>query len=347
MPDQAKPVVVEGYGSLSYARKLISSCTRSLVYSQKEILETEPAKMLLSGMDHRVEVLPTQAANLDTIRHAHALIEGSRPNLIVALGGGSVIDATKLARASSQRKCRLLAIPTTAGTGAEFSPAAVFYRSGRSEALVDPSLRPDVVVKDPILLASVPLHVRVAAGCDAFFHTLESAINCRSSSQDVDEGRSVLHVYLEQLPSYVQGCNQRASLEAISQAVTRGAKSFVGCGAFHALAVPLTEAGLPHGCAVAMAACVALEVFPELAIQCTEILKGLVVNRDDQHALVRAMQNFDLHNTVLNTRHLHGYSTVAFAARSSEATRLWENTGINPTSKQLVDFYERFGESWH
>ncbi len=119
----------------------------------------------------------------DEIRAGVQVLDQSRADLIVAVGGGSVIDAAKAIRLFHEHphlslrelalpfldarkrvsqypqiahKVRLVAVPTTAGTGSEVSPAAVLTVAGRKVTLVDYSLVPDMAVVEPRLTLSMP-----------------------------------------------------------------------------------------------------------------------------------------------------------------------------------------------
>ena len=119
----------------------------------------------------------------DEIRAGVQVLDQSRADLVVAVGGGSVIDAAKAIRLFHEHphlslrelalpfldarkrvsqypqiahKVRLVAVPTTAGTGSEVSPAAVLTVAGRKVTLVDYSLVPDMAVVEPRLTLSMP-----------------------------------------------------------------------------------------------------------------------------------------------------------------------------------------------
>src|SRR3546814_10640957 len=72
---------------------------------------------------------------------------------------------------------RLVAVPTTAGTGSEVSPAAVITVGDRKVTLVDYSLVPDVAIVEPRLTLSMPASVTADSGVDALTHALEAAVS--------------------------------------------------------------------------------------------------------------------------------------------------------------------------
>jgi acetaldehyde dehydrogenase/alcohol dehydrogenase len=127
---------------------------------------------------------------------------------IVAVGGGSVMDAAKAMRLfhespqlsvrelslpfldarkriasfpQVERKLGLVAIPTTAGTGSEVSPAAVITVGQRKVTLVDYSLVPDMAIVDPMLTLTMPPEITADTGIDALTHALEAAVSIFAS----------------------------------------------------------------------------------------------------------------------------------------------------------------------
>ena len=115
---------------------------------------------------------------------------------MIALGGGSAIDASKaiaiLATNPGEitayegrditiphQRVTLIAIPTTAGTGSEVTRAAVITVTNRNVKMVikDEMIRPDMAVCDPLLTLSMPPSVTVATGMDALAHAIEGSVS--------------------------------------------------------------------------------------------------------------------------------------------------------------------------
>ena len=136
------------------------------------------------------------------------MLDDLRPDLLIAVGGGSVIDAAKVMRLFHEspeltldeltlpfldarkrvahypeidHSVRLVAMPTTAGTGSEVSPAAVITVAGRKATLVDYSLVPDMAVVEPRLTLSMPPTLTADTGVDALTHALEAAVSIFAS----------------------------------------------------------------------------------------------------------------------------------------------------------------------
>ncbi len=117
------------------------------------------------------------------------------PDLILGIGGGSVLDAAKLIAALlghtqrlrditgigllTARPKKLICMPATSGTGSEVSPNAILLdeKDNQKKGIISPFLVPDIVYVDPLLTISVPPAVTAATGLDALTHCLEAYTN--------------------------------------------------------------------------------------------------------------------------------------------------------------------------
>jgi len=121
-----------------------------------------------------------------------------KPDLILGIGGGSVLDVAKLVAAQldntqslseiiglnllTARRTLLACIPTTSGTGSEVSPNAILLdeKENMKRGVISPHLVPDMCYVDPELTLTVPPSVTAATGVDAFTHCLEAYVNKNS-----------------------------------------------------------------------------------------------------------------------------------------------------------------------
>jgi acetaldehyde dehydrogenase/alcohol dehydrogenase len=196
---------------------------------------------------------------------------------VVAVGGGSVLDAAKAMRLfhespdvslrelslpfldarkrvahypEVEHTVRLLALPTTAGTGSEVSPATVISAGGRKVTLVDYSLVPDVAIVDPTLTLTMPPSVTADTGVDALTHALEAGVSIFASPYTDAFCMQAINLIVDALP---RACENGADIEvrtAMSNAATIAGLAFSNAfvGVNHALAHAVgARFGIPHG----------------------------------------------------------------------------------------------------
>ena len=199
-------------------------------------------------------------------------------NLIIALGGGSVIDAAKgtqvrithpghirdyFVSGEGDRKIipnmpAMVAIPTTSGTGSETTAAAVLTDTDDNikKAVYSSHIRPTVAVVDPELTLGLPPAITAATGMDALTHCIEAYV-CKYYAP---MGKAIALGGIELIAeSLVRAFEQGDDIDArtdMSMAAVMGGFAFGtggGLGTVHAMAHQLsTEVGLPHGLANAI-----------------------------------------------------------------------------------------------
>lgn len=194
----------------------------------------------------------------------------SQPDLIVAVGGGSVLDLAKatrgLAGESDPRAIvisgtpigipgvPLVAIPTTAGTGSEVTQFAVVYVDGVKHSVGHPSFRPDHVVLDPYLTASMPARVTAETGLDALSQAMESMWSIGSTDESLTHAHRALSLAWGNLSAAVQSPSVESRIAMCTAAHLAGrAIDISKTTAAHALSYPMTvRHGVAHGHAVAL-----------------------------------------------------------------------------------------------
>ena len=221
----------------------------------------------------RVQRLSGVTANpqSDAVERGVALWRMHRPDIIVAIGGGSVLDTAKLisllgpADAPWTAFCRpqagaaparvpVIAIPTTAGSGAEATQFATFYEAGEKHSICHPLLRPSHAIVDPLLTASMPPELTAITGLDALAQAIESlwAVGSTPDSQ---------YLAAEALVLIVSGLKASAGTPTVHSRdqMARGAHlagraiDISRTTAAHALSYPLTaRLDIAHGHAVAL-----------------------------------------------------------------------------------------------
>jgi alcohol dehydrogenase class IV len=180
-------------------------------------------------------------------------------DVIVALGGGSVMDTAKLVAATALdgRDARLLAgigkvrsralplvcIPTTSGTGSEATPVAIFTNpdTGSKVGVVDPCLVPDVVLLDPALTDQLPALPTAAAGMDALVHALEAYIATIASPLARGLAIEAARHIGPALPAVCRDGSNREARDSMLIGANLAGLAFANssCCGVHALALPL------------------------------------------------------------------------------------------------------------
>lgn len=204
-------------------------------------------------------------------------IERSLPpfEMILALGGGSVIDAAKAVsalRALNGNPDRLLgvltgeaefpldfapapivAIPTTAGTGSEVTNWATLWTRDRKKlSLSHPSLKPTSVFLEPELCARMPPSVTLASGLDSASHAMEAIWNVNSTAQSDAWAVAALRSLKTALPDALTDPLDLSNRDEMQIAALNAglAMSMTQTALAHSISYPLTtEFGMPHGLA--------------------------------------------------------------------------------------------------
>ena len=200
------------------------------------------------------EVIPDPP--MDLIERGIAFLDDKDCDVVVALGGGSSIDAAKaivyMARKielaqdpESTKRIKLIALPTTSGTGSEVTQFAVVTdsKTGVKIPLIDESLMPDIAILDPELVKSAPPFITADTGMDVITHALEAYVSETASDCSDCLAEKALELAFEYLPrAYRNGYDIKA----------RDKMHRVSCLA--GMSFSLVNLGLNHGIAHALGA---------------------------------------------------------------------------------------------
>lgn len=210
---------------------------------------------------------------IEMFEEALVVSKSAEQDTFIGLGGGSVLDVTKLLSVLTyseknindvfgidklrSRNSYLVCLPTTAGTGSEVSPIAVLTDTSEKlkKGVVSHFLIPDSAYIDPILTLSLPPSVTASTGMDTLTHCIESYANL-NSHRTVDlyalEGIRLIGANIERVVSNGQNVEAR---EFMSLGSMYGGLCLapVNTAGVHALAFPLGgRFGIPHGVANAL-----------------------------------------------------------------------------------------------
>ena len=238
---------------------------------EEPLREGEKQGLEVLKLDYTLAGEPTT----DYFEQLRAQAAALRPDAILGVGGGSVLDIAKLLSALTDqeapvtaffgkglvpgRRIGLICAPTTAGTGSEVSPNAILMDSADSEkkGIISPFLLPDCTLIDPALTVGLPPRITAETGMDAFCHCLEAYIN-KFSHPLVDtaalRGIELIGKFL------LRACRDGHDLEAREALATASMLGGLGLGpvntcGIHALSYGLAgKYHLSHGLANALLA---------------------------------------------------------------------------------------------
>lgn len=186
-----------------------------------------------------------------------SLLKASDADVIIAIGGGSVIDMAKLIRHyARQEETPLIAIPTTAGTGAEATPFAVCYIEGQKHSVGDSKMLPDHILLVPSLTEHNPPYLTACTGFDALAQAIEAFWNINATPESDDYALRALRLIAANLPAVVAKGDNSMQLreQLLSGSYWAGrAIAITRTTVPHALSYIMTSHyGYPHGHAVAL-----------------------------------------------------------------------------------------------
>ena len=264
MPDITRAFIVtdEGMVKLGYVDRILYHLRKRQQYVHSEIFSS-------------VEPDPS----FETIKRGVQAIESFKPDVIIALGGGSAIDAAKgmwlfyehpdadvegmklkfldIRKKTYKfpklgEKCKMVAIPTTSGTGSEVTSFAVISDKVQNKKypLTDYELTPDVAIVDPDLVTSLPKSITADTGMDVLTHALEAYVSNMASDYTDALAEKAAELVIKNLKEcYDNGSNKEAR-ERMHNASTMAGMAFSNAflGINHSLAHKLGAVyHLPHG----------------------------------------------------------------------------------------------------
>ncbi|MFA5942640.1 MAG: phosphonoacetaldehyde reductase [Candidatus Paceibacterota bacterium] len=175
------------------------------------------------------------------------------PDLVIAVGGGHVLDMAKAVNFYAGKK-PLVAIPTTAGTGSEATQFAVVYKDGRKTSLENAEIIPTFAIVDPHLAMSAPRDVALASALDALCQAVESLWSNKATEESKGYSRKALDLIWENIIPAIENHDADAISQLMIGAHLSGkAINIAKTTACHALSYGLTyRFHVPHGVAAAI-----------------------------------------------------------------------------------------------
>jgi acetaldehyde dehydrogenase / alcohol dehydrogenase len=272
-------------GCLSEALKELAGKKRALIVTDRYLFNHGHADDLIAQLKKQglevetffqVEADPT----LSMVRKCTEVACAFRPDVIVAFGGGSPMDAAKIAWVLYEHpeadfhnlamrfmdirkriyqfpklgaKATFVAIPTTSGTGSEVTPFAVVTddATGKKYPIADYELTPRMAIVDPNLVMDMPRSLTAFGGIDAVTHAIEAYVSIMATEFTDGHALQALKLLKDYLPqAYARGAGDPVAREKVHYAATLAGMAFANAflGVCHSMAHPLgAEFHLPHG----------------------------------------------------------------------------------------------------
>ncbi len=219
-----------------------------------------------SQIDYHIYSLEDNHRPFDVINHIAGLVKEMKADVMLAIGGGSVMDATKavaiaalskygivedyLGRGKVKQALPIVAVPTTAGSGGEVTHYAQISVNGKWDTIYSSKIVPRVSIIDPLTTLTLDYENTVYSGFEAVAHLIEGYFSCHSNP--IIEPLALKGIYLVQ-KSFVKAAENGKDIEArtdMSLAALLGGIVIndAGVGLTHFLGFPISEdLDVPHG----------------------------------------------------------------------------------------------------
>ncbi|GIM11511.1 hypothetical protein Vretimale_14988 [Volvox reticuliferus] len=274
-------------GCLEVALRDLVGKQRAFIVTDKPLFDLGYADKVTNILDtinvhHQVFYHVTPDPTLACINAGLSEILEFKPDVIIAMGGGSPMDAAKIMWLMYEcpetrfdglamrfmdirkrvyevpelgKKATMVCIPTTSGTGSEVTPFSVVTdeRLGAKYPLADYALTPNMAIVDPQLVLNIPKKLTAWGGIDALTHALESYVSICATEYTRGLSREAIQLLFKYLPrAYSNGPNDYEAREKVHYAATIAGMAFANAflGICHSMAHKLGAAfHVPHGLA--------------------------------------------------------------------------------------------------
>lgn len=278
------PKIYFKYGCLPVALHELQGRHRAFIVTDKPLYDmgmSERVTNVLEEMNIDCEVFydVKPDPDLTTIRHGLKRINGFKPDVIIALGGGSPMDAAKIMWLMYEspetrfedlamrfmdiekricsfpqlgQKAEMVAIPTTSGTGSEVTPFAVVTDDATDTKypIADYALTPGMAIVDPELVMGMPPTLTAHSGIDALTHAIEAMVSVVSTDFTNAQALEAIRILFKYLPTAYENGTDIKAREKVHYAACLAGMAFANAflGICHSMAHKLGAAyNLPHG----------------------------------------------------------------------------------------------------
>ncbi len=280
-------------GSLELALTELKGRKKAFLVTDKPLFDLGYTKKITDvleslGIQYQIFSDVKPDPDLSTINVAINMLNTFQPDAIIALGGGSPMDAAKILWLMYEHpelkfedlamrfmdirkrifefpplgdKATLVCIPTTSGTGSEVTPFSIITddSTGVKYAIADYALTPKMAIVDSNLVLSMPKGLCAASGIDVMTHALESMVSIMATDYTRSLSKEAGKLVYQYLPaSYAEGAANPKAREKVHNAATIAGMAFANAflGVCHSMAHKLgAYFHVPHGIANALLIC--------------------------------------------------------------------------------------------
>ena len=284
------PKIYFKQGATGFALRELAGKKKAFIITDKPLFGlgyTDKITSVLEELDIAYQIFSNvnPDPDTDTIENALKIVRNLEPDVIIALGGGSPMDAAKIVWLMYEHpevsfhdlamrfmdirkrictfpdlgaKATMVAIPTTSGTGSEVTPFAVITDSAThiKYPIADYVLTPNMAIIDPDLVQTMPRGLAAASGIDSLTHALEAYVSLLATPFTNGMALEAIKMIFENLPKSVNdGANNPLARENMHYAATMAGICFAQAflGVCHSMAHKLgSEYGIAHGIANAL-----------------------------------------------------------------------------------------------
>lgn len=276
-----RPSIIEGYGECSRIGELCrqKGYSRVLLVTDSTLFGLGRHKAVCESLE-RCGIGYSVFSGISSEPNAQIITDGRKAaasigaECVVALGGGSVMDSSKMIAAGIKLKrfptraltvkflfvpggtIPLITVPSTAGTGAEMTVGAIVSSKGMKKSTVIVGLRIDTVVLDGALLDGTPRGMLASCGIDALSHGLEGVVaDISSTDEDMTKSMECVRLVLQNLPRLLDNPKDKDACQAMLRAANYGGNAINSqlAGYVHAVAHSIgARYHIPHGKAIAI-----------------------------------------------------------------------------------------------
>jgi len=265
------------YKSINKLKKIIDNKTFKKIFiltGKNSYYKSGASKILpsiLLNKIHKFYFKKSYYPEIKELKYIYLQIKKFNPDLVIAIGGGSVIDYSKIVNVLKfsfdvdkkikkntykikEKSFNLLVIPTTAGSGAEVTSNAVIYINKIKYSIEHKSLKPDKFILSPELIIRASKKIKASAGFDAISQSIESLLSLKSTAKSVFYAKKSLKLSFKNYLNFVNNPSLKNTFQmAIAANFSGKAISISKTTAPHALSYPFTAFyNISHGHAVSL-----------------------------------------------------------------------------------------------